>query len=585
MNEFAADFHFLRPWWLPVLILPVFFYWKYFRGLKSLSSWEKVCDKNLLDFLLIKGSSAQRKLVGFFAMLGFVSAIVALAGPSWEKTEVPTMAPENPVMILLNLSSDMQEKDLQPSRLDRAKFKIRDLLAGLQSPQAGLIVYTSEPYLITPITDDTELIQNLLPAVQYDIMPENGDRLDRAIELAADKLKSAGYFSGNIIIFAPEAGQQLDKALLAARAAKDANYKVSAVGVNKKTDEKLKLVTQYGGGLFIPLSGNDNDVLKLDNFINDNISELKQSENKQSFWLDYGYYLAVLPLLCCLYFFRRGIIAVFILAAFSSNASAGMWLNNNQEALKAYRQGDYQQAAEKFDVPDWKASAFYKLGDYQQALQNFSRGSGETALYNQGNALAKGGKIEDAIKKYEEVLKINPDHEDAKFNLEYLKKQQNQNNQQNDRNNQNKQDENQDQQQSLSSSNDRQSENNEQQNQDNNSGGENNEQQNDSQDNAGNAQNNEDDRQSPNAPQNDNKPEGEENKSGNEQQQAGNEQENNNQNPEQSAATKAEDGDDGEDFDEKKQARAQQFRDIPEDAGGLLKAFIYKEYQLNRYGE
>ena len=38
-----------------------------------------------------------------------------------------------------------------------------------------------------------------------------------------------------------------------------------------------------------------------------------------------------------------------------------------------------------------------------------------------------------------------------------------------------------------------------------------------------------------------------------------------------------------EEYDEKIQARAQQYREIPEDAGGLLRAFIRKEYELNRY--
>lgn len=40
---------------------------------------------------------------------------------------------------------------------------------------------------------------------------------------------------------------------------------------------------------------------------------------------------------------------------------------------------------------------------------------------------------------------------------------------------------------------------------------------------------------------------------------------------------------DGEGYSEAAQAREQQFRDIPEDAGGLLRAFILKEYQKNRY--
>lgn len=80
-----------------------------------------------------------------------------------EKKEIPNLAPENPVMILLNLSTDMAEKDLTPSRLARAKFEISDLLKMIPSAQSGLIVYSDEPFLISPLTDDARLLDNLLP--------------------------------------------------------------------------------------------------------------------------------------------------------------------------------------------------------------------------------------------------------------------------------------------------------------------------------------------------------------------------------------------------------------------------------------
>ena len=109
MQEFIDNFHFLRPWWLLALVLPIFFYVRYFRGIRNKSSWENVCDKKLLNFLLIKGSSVQRRVLGFLGISAFVAGIFAIAGPSWQKQEAPSMAPENPVMILLNLSSDMKE--------------------------------------------------------------------------------------------------------------------------------------------------------------------------------------------------------------------------------------------------------------------------------------------------------------------------------------------------------------------------------------------------------------------------------------------------------------------------------------------
>ena len=154
MEEFFRDFHFLRPWYLLLLFLPLLFYWKFFRGVRNKSSWEAVCDKRLLDFLLVRGSSAQRRAVSYLAFAGFVGAVLALSGPVWQKKEVPDLAPENPVMLLLNMSTDMAAKDLTPNRLTRAKFEISDLLKLLRNVQAGLIVYTREPFLITPITED-----------------------------------------------------------------------------------------------------------------------------------------------------------------------------------------------------------------------------------------------------------------------------------------------------------------------------------------------------------------------------------------------------------------------------------------------
>ena len=184
MQEIVTNFHFLRPWWLVLLIVPAVFYWRFFNHSGGLSSWVKVCDKKLLDFLLIKGSSAQRKMAAWVAVLGMSGLIVAIAGPTWKKTEVPSLAPQNPVMIVLEVSSQMQKNDVSPNRLARAKFKINDLLDMLKGQQCGMIVYSKEPFLISPITEDVRLITNLLPEVNLDIMPVNGSRPDRAINLA-----------------------------------------------------------------------------------------------------------------------------------------------------------------------------------------------------------------------------------------------------------------------------------------------------------------------------------------------------------------------------------------------------------------
>lgn len=586
MEQFFTNFHFLRPWWLLLLFLPLFFYWRYFRSIRSKSSWENVCDKKLLNFLLIKGSSGQRRMLGWLSLIAFCSTIIAIAGPTWKKLEAPMMSPENPVMILLNLSSEMKKAPPAPSRLERAKYKITDLLNGLKTAQTGLIVYTNEPFLITPITDDADIIENLLPAVNFDIMPSNGDRLDRAISFAVEKLQNGGYLNGNIVIFTSDVGERLDLALEAAKNAAANKYRVSIIEANQDKNEKLKLISRYGNGIYETLSPGEQDIDALADFINKNISELKQSENMQSMWLDSGYYLSLIPLLCCLYFFRRGIFVILLLFGFAGNARAGWFLNNNQEGLQAFNSGDFKQAEQKFEDKDWKAAAQYRLGDYQTAAQNYADKKDITSQYNLGNALAKSGKIEEAIKKYEDVLKEAPDHEDAKFNLEYLKKQQQQQQNQQQQN----QNQNQEQNQDNSQSQQDQSQNNSGDNDDNqNQQSNQNESQDEQQDNQEQQQNQQGDSgtdQSQGQQDQQDNGENQDNQNGNEQDQQGDKSDEKDDNQqEKPAGGELQKGDDDHKYDEERQARAQQFRQIPEDPGGLLKAFIAREYRLNRYGD
>ena len=87
-----------------------------------------MCIRDRLDYLLVKGSALKRRIFVWTALAGMLTAIIAAAGPSWQKIEVPALQKQNPVMIILNLSSDMQENDLTPSRLERAKYRIKDFL-------------------------------------------------------------------------------------------------------------------------------------------------------------------------------------------------------------------------------------------------------------------------------------------------------------------------------------------------------------------------------------------------------------------------------------------------------------------------
>lgn len=516
----------------------------------SKSAWVKVCDKRLLDFLLIKGSSKQRKFILQTALWGFLGAIIALAGPSWKKIEVPNLTPENPLMLILNVSTAMENRALSPDLLTRAKFKMDDLLKILQGQQVGLIVYTNEPFLISPITDDGKIISNLLPEIATNIMPLNGERLDRAIDLAVKKMQDAGYKNGNIVVFSADAGQNFSGVLKAVEKAKKAGFATSCLAISAKNVEQLELISKAGDGIYSQFSANDSDVQKIATMVGKGLNqELKKAENKRSTWLDYGYYMIIIPLLCCLYFFRKGVICGIILLAMAGNAQAGFFFNDNQEGLKAFKAENYTKAAEKFKDAKWKASSLYKAGNYESAYQQFSLENTETAKYNQANALAKGGKTDEAIAKYEEILKDNSEHEDAKFNLEYLKQQKQQNQQQNQNNQDKNNQKNQEQKQSEQS----QGQDKQQQKE-------------------------QDAQQKPQASNNENDKKENTTKQGSP-------KEEKERKEETEQAGKAKKSDEKQKYDEETQALEQQYREIPEEPGGLLRAYIYKEYLKNRYGD
>ncbi len=576
MAEFLNAFHFLRPWWLLFLLVPLIGSFRFFSGLKNISAWESVCDRRLLDFLLVKGSSRQRSLVAGILLMGMSAAIIALAGPSWQKKEIPSFAPENPVVFLLNLSSDMDETDVTPNRLVRAKYAVSDLLRTLSGAQSGLIVYTGEPFLISPLSDDGRIIDNLLSAVTPDIVPENGDRLDRALDYAVKRLRESGYDNGNIVVLAADVGQDFNLAMISSAGAYAKGYRVSVVDAAAVGSEKLKMIAEKGGGAYV---GIVSGLPQLSSWLSRHKGQqLKESKNEKEAWEDAGYYVLFIPLICTLYFFRRGLLSLVFLLAFTDSVHAGFFLNDNQEGLRAFERREFEQAASHFRDPAWKASAYYRAGKFADALKYFS-GNDAESLYNQGNALAKSGKIDEAIKNYEKVLEMMPEHEDAKFNLEYLKKQQQQQQQQQSANGE----QNQQNQQSSSNGGQNQSANGDNKQSD----GSNEKQEGRPQSSSSSGGQGEQDagqenKQPQPAESNEQTAGGEKNK----QQAVPQPQDKGGESKEEAktaAVGQEKSNESGKGYSEAAQAREQQFRDIPEDVGGLLRAFILKEYQKNRY--
>lgn len=560
--EVLQNFHFLRPLILGLLILPVVYLWHSWKTGTKTSAWEKVCDKKLLQFLTINQEIPAWRFKRYLISLSLMLAILSAAGPAWRQNLDSGVYQENAVFVLLDLSSETQNAD---NYLTRAKIELTDFLKDLPMAQTGLIVYTNEPYIVSPLSSDARLIINLLPVIMSDIMPANGNRLDRAVNLAVERLKAVGYQHGNIVVFSQNVGESFEKTLQAVQKANADGYKVSVFNATSSQNPLLKQVAGTGGGVYASLS---TGLEALSRFVlNTRNGPWREQAQKVTSFADDGYYLLFIPLFVCLYFFRRGVLMVILLMFLSLPAEASFWLSDNYEASRLFQENQYEKAAQKFKNTQWKGVAYYRAGSFENAAKAFAFSEDIQARYNYANALAKSGNLEEAIKIYEEILAQNPNHEDAKFNLEYLKKmrqqqpnknksQQNAQQNKNDQNMQNMQNQNNSKQEDSS-------QRDKSQNQDKS-------EEKDRQNKSTNTTENQTEQKS-----DDDSKDKAQNKSLNtsKQQQLLENQ------------RKAKEGSQNEKYDETAQAKEQVYRQIPEDRGGLLRAFIQREYLKNRYGE
>ena len=98
-----------------------------------------------------------------------------------------------------------------------------------------------------------------------------------------------------------------------------------------------------------------------------------------------------------------------------------MWLNPNQQAQRALAEGSPADAAALFEDTEWRGVARYQAADYAGSAAEFAESGDTRNLYNLGNAMAQQGEFDAAIDAYEQVLEMEPGHEDAQYNLDVVK--------------------------------------------------------------------------------------------------------------------------------------------------------------------
>lgn len=454
MSAALAQFHFLRPWWLCALIVLPWLLWQASRRSRGLQALSRLVDAELLPSLL-QGRSAQQRLPLGLLALAWLLAVLALAGPAWSRVEQPLYARRAAQVVAISLSQRMLSHDVAPSRIDRARFKAHDLLTANHDGLNALVGYAGEAFVVAPLTSDVHSLGTLLDAMAPDTMPADGDNAAAAIARGAALIRDAKVGGGSLVLIADSAGTA---AQAAARQARSEGVRVSVLGVGTvhgapvalpgggflhdakgdlqlagRDDAALAAVAAAGGGRYVAMSADDGDVAVLKGELRAGSTQAAQGQLGDE-WQDRGPWLLLLLLPLAALAFRRGwllLLPLVMLPMLPGTAHAAswrdLWQRRDQQAATALKQGDAKQAMQLARDPAWRGAAAYRAGDYAAAARALQEASGGDAAYNLGNALAREGKYEDAIKAYDHALQLDPANADAQANRhaveDWLRKQ------------------------------------------------------------------------------------------------------------------------------------------------------------------
>jgi len=439
-----SDFHFMSPEWFLALLPLGAILWGIGRRGAGAGDWKRVVDPSLLPYLLLQGGGRGRWLPLALIAGGWLAAVVALANPTFERLPVPAYRGELARVVVLDLSRSMEAADLEPSRLARARYKVADILKRSREGQVGLIAFAGDAFVVSPLTDDADTILAMLDAAVPEIMPVQGSRPDLALAKAAELLTQAGASRGEVVLVGDDAGGP--RALAQAKALRAAGYSLSVIGVGTQegapvpgvrgADERpviarldadsMRALARSGGGVYAPLSADETDldlVLRATATMPDQAHPEEQIQTQA--WKELGPWvlLCILPLGALA--FRRGwLLAMALLVAgwawVPEPAMAlgwdDLWQRRDQQASAALEAGEHEKARDLAEQPDRRGAASYRLGDYQAAARDFAAMDQADAHYNRGNALAKSGRLEEAVVAYDQALAKEPGMEDAVYN-------------------------------------------------------------------------------------------------------------------------------------------------------------------------
>ena len=439
------DLHWIRPLWLlalPLAALP------WLPGREAKGPWTKVLDPILAPFLLERRGPRTGSNWRLICTAGLALCLLALAGPAYRQLPVSANRGSDALVVLLDVSRSMLAADLTPSRLDRARLKIKESLRMRAFGQTGLVAYSGHAFTVAPLTTDSATLVNLLDVLAPDVMPSRGSDVAAAIARGHRLLNQVDARQGRLLLVSDGSGGE--RAVEAARELRADGHTLLVLGaatpegapvpdlrggflrddlsglvVSRLNEREMLRLAREGGGAYHRITADNGDLRELIGRGRGRASRALSSPEgvRAQRWRDEGPLLLLLLVPLAALAFRRGWILLVVVLPLGAYAAGDWFTTSDRQGMRAFESGDFPRAAALFADPQWRAAALHREGRFLESAEVLSKVTTVAARYNRATALVLAGRIETAIRLYEELLLDRPDHADARHNLTVLKEQ------------------------------------------------------------------------------------------------------------------------------------------------------------------
>ena len=492
-------FRFEEPTYLYLLAaLPLIAILRWVLERKQLKRLKLFGDPTLLRHLM-PDVSKMRPVVKFWMLLAAMALIIVMMARPQMGTRISHEKRTGiESIIAMDISNSMLAEDVTPSRLDRTKMMVENLVDNFTDDKIGLMVFAGDAFVQLPITSDYVSAKMFLSEIEPSLIATQGTDIATAINMAANSFTQQQGV-GKAIIVITDGEDHEGGALEAAKAAKKKGMRVYVLGVGsdkgapiplgngdymkdrtgntvmtKLNEEMCRQIAEAGGGAYIHVDNNTNAQRQLDS----ELAKLSKKEMQSTIYSDYdeqfqafGIIAIILLILeiCILesknpiarrlnIFGRKQRTTTLIVALLVASAS---FAQNDRRYItqgnKLFRSGQFDKAEVAYRKAIEKnprnPQAHYNLGNSlmaqkkdSAAVQSFQKSTElETskirkamAFHNMGVVCQQHKMYGEAIEAYKNSLRLNPKDDATRYNLELCKRQQ-RNQKDQDKQDQNKQ--------------------------------------------------------------------------------------------------------------------------------------------------